>query len=233
MPDSAELQKMKIECFEKDDFSGAAKEFEVMFNPETYDENVEVEYKSAQAVGNSAAAQVFDSIKPREFDFEFRFDGTGVKKNPIIDGGGNVTDLIEDFIDKALAYAGDIHRPRYCKVSWGTLLVKGVFTSAKISYKFFKPDGTPLRATVTAHFKESISPRLRVAKEGSNSPDLMHYRTVTSGDTLPTMTNRIYGDFKYYPAVARFNQIVNFRDIKPGQRISFPPLTDLQELDYA
>jgi nucleoid-associated protein YgaU len=65
---------------------------------------------------------------------------------------------------------------------------------------------------------------LRVAKENRSSPDLTHYRIVKAGDNLPLMTQRIYGDPKYYLEVARVNKLVNFRNLKPGQAIYFPPI---------
>ena len=93
-----------------------------------------------------------------------------------------------------------------------------------ITFKLFKSDGTPLRATATAKFKGFIEDNLRVALENNTSPDLTHVRIVTEGDTLPLMTYRIYGDSKYYLEVAKVNKITNFRKLKVGQQIFFPPI---------
>ena len=93
-----------------------------------------------------------------------------------------------------------------------------------ITYKLFKPDGTPIRALVKAKFKGFVEDVLRVAKENNSSPDLTHVRMVKEGDTLPLMTFRIYGDSKYYLEVAKANKIQNFRKLKVGQEIFFPPI---------
>ena len=93
-----------------------------------------------------------------------------------------------------------------------------------ITYKLFKPDGTPIRATIHATFKGFIEDSLRVARENNNSPDLTHIRMVNEGDTLPLMTFRIYGNSKYYLEVAKANKLVNFRKLVPGQQIFFPPI---------
>jgi len=81
-----------------------------------------------------------------------------------------------------------------------------------------------LRAIGKAKFSESISPKLEAAEKKNESPDVTHKRTVQAGDTLPLMTERIYGDSKYYLEVAKINNLVNFRQLKPGQELFFPPL---------
>jgi hypothetical protein len=37
------------------------------------------------------------------------------------------------------------------------------------------------------------------------------------------MTERIYGDSKYYLEVAKINGLINFRQLIPGQELFFPP----------
>jgi nucleoid-associated protein YgaU len=93
-----------------------------------------------------------------------------------------------------------------------------------ITFKLFKPDGTPLRAVAKAKFKGFVEDNLRIAKENNNSPDLTHVRIVKEGDTLPLMTFRIYGDSEYYLEIAKVNKLPNFRKLKAGQKIIFPPI---------
>lgn len=93
-----------------------------------------------------------------------------------------------------------------------------------LEYKLFDNEGQPLRAIGKATFSESTSPKLAGKIENLQSPDLTHKRTVQAGDTLPLMTERIYGDSKYYLEVAKINNLVNFRQLKPGQELFFPPL---------
>jgi len=37
------------------------------------------------------------------------------------------------------------------------------------------------------------------------------------------MVHKIYGSFKYYLQVAKVNNLKNFRDLIPGQKLIFPP----------
>ena len=109
-------------------------------------------------------------------------------------------------------------------VKWGALLFKGSLVDLSIEYRLFAPDGTPLRANAKLKIKGTVDDDLRVARENNQSPDLTHYRKVKAGETLPLMCHRIYGDPKYYLEIAKANNITQFRKLKPGQELFFPPL---------
>lgn len=217
---NGELVKFKIEAFREEDYSGSPVDtFEVMFNPNNYARKYEVEYHERQGAGDTGSPQVYGKIKPQEYNFEFLFDGTGAAADQV-----DVHEKIKHFLEVTGKNDGDIHRPRYLKLTWGKLLVKCVLKSAEISYVLFKPDGSPLRAKLRALFSENIEDTLRVAEEGNNSPDLTHVRTVQEGDTLPLMAHRIYGDPGYYLQIAEINELKNYRRLETGQRLFFPPL---------
>lgn len=218
-----ELKKLKIEAFSSIEYQEKVDEFIVMFNPATYNQKYEVEYEEGQGQGTTGSAQKFGSIKPQEYTFEFTFDGTGVSSEK-----KDVAEEIERFLTVTGKMSGDIHRPLFLQISWGSLISRCVLKSAEITYSFFKPDGYPLRAKVRAAFAENIDDTLRTAEEGRNSPDLTHYRIVKDGDTLPLMTYRIYGNSSYYLEVARINNLTNFRKLEPGMTLKFPPLKQRQ-----
>ena len=130
-----------------------------------------------------------------------------------------------------LEYKGDAHEPRHFKLVWGeNSIFKGRVTEASFTYKLFKPDGTPIRASAKVTFKSSIEELKRAAKEDKKSSDLTHIRKVKAGDTLPLMCYRIYGDPKYYFAVAAINGLDNFRSLIPGREIVFPPLEKINRV---
>ena len=128
---------------------------------------------------------------------------------------------------KRLAYSvnGDIHKPNFLIVLWGKLRFKCRLNKLDIDYQLFDPTGIPLRAKVTVGFTEYLSDEEINKRLELKSPDLTHARTVIAGDTLPLMCHRIYGDSRYYLAVAEANQLRDFRNLQPGTRILFPPLT--------
>ena len=229
---SKKYSKLKITAYSDEKFTKKVNEgeFETLLNPESYIFKYKVEINNTQAAGTSANAVKFTRIPPVDFDLDFFFDRTGAimidgKNNK--DEGKGIIDDVEKLKKVVLAYNGDEHKPNYLKIAWGTLLFNGILTEMDITFKLFKPDGTPLRAVAKAKFKGFIEDELRVAKENSQSPDLTHVREVKDGDKLPLMTFRIYGDSKYYLEVARVNGITNFRKLVAGQQIFFPPIEEL------
>jgi hypothetical protein len=231
---SGELIKLRIKAYSDEQFSEevADGEFKTLLNPESYKFNYKIEQNDDQAPGTSGAAPRFNKALPEDLRLEFVFDRTGVVADYSQPGGGGnfsdegngVIDDIDHFKNVVFNYNGDEHRPNYLMIAWGALLFKGTLSEMDITFKLFKPDGTPLRAVANATFKGFVEDNLRVAMENNSSPDLTHVREVKDGDTLPLMTHRIYGDSRYYLEVAKANRITNFRKLKVGQRIFFPPL---------
>ena len=206
--------------------------FETLINPDEFQENYTIEYEEAQASGTTGSDLKFKQNKPQTLDVNLLFDGTGIIQN---DGGfgidilgtskpSSIVDQIDLFKQVTLNYQGETHAPRYVKISWGTLLFKGRMTNLNLSYTLFKPDGTPIRAKGKATFKESKEDEARVAEEDSSSPDLTHLRVIEEGDRLPLMCYKIYGDASLYRQVAAYNKLDDFRNLKVGTEIKFPPI---------
>jgi nucleoid-associated protein YgaU len=170
-----------------------------------------------------------------DLQLEFLFDGTGVTEENSgiklinkIKGKTfkktTVKDQVDAFYKATGKVAGPIHKPYNVILNWGSFEFKGVLAEFTVEYKLFDNEGQPLRAIGKAKFSESISPKLESAEKKNESPDVTHKRTVQAGDTLPLMTERIYGDSKYYLEVAKVNNLINFRQLKPGTELYFPPI---------
>jgi LysM repeat protein len=216
------LTRLKIEAHRKADYSDQPVDsFEVLFNPNTYQQKYEVVYHARQGAGDTGSPQVFGKIKPQEYTFELLFDGTGTAI-----ARTDVRAALDHFLTVAGKHDSEIHRPMYLRLSWGPLVSRCVLKSADITYSLFKPDGTPLRARVRAVFSENIEDTLRVAEERRSSPDLTHVHTVKAGEHLSQLADRYYGDASRYLQVADFNKLANFRRLEPGQQIVFPPIVD-------
>lgn len=215
------LKKLRIESFTDPDYSGNPKQppFEVLFNPNTYSVKYAVEYEEEQGKGTTGVPQKFKQAKPSEFGVEFTLDGTGASADVV-----DVDQKIDEFLSVVKEYDGEIHRPPYLKVIWGTLLFNCVFKGANVKYTLFKPDGAPLRAVVSATFLGFIDDTKRVADERASSPDLTRVHAVTAGETLPLLCHRYYGDARHYVSVAQHNDLNDFRRLEAGGRLLFPPL---------
>ncbi len=217
------MSKLKIISYDDPKTRQAVDQMDVLINPESYNKKIEIKYSDKQPAGTSGKLPKFSKIEPDKIDFELFFDRTGViTDQPPGDTG--VDEDIEKLKSLTVEYNGDKHRPRFVSLYWGTLRFDGCLQTMDISYKLFDPSGLPLRAVVKTSFVGSIEDIKRLNKENSQSPDLTHIRIVKGGDTLPLMCYRIYGDSKYYIEVAKFNKLNDFRNIKAGDRIVFPPI---------
>jgi hypothetical protein len=223
------LEKLRIESYKDAELKEKAGEtFTALINPDTYTIRDMVEYSDLQAPGRSKPVLKFNKIPAQEINFDFLFDSTGVVTRQNDDNNPSlrksVTEEIEQFKKGVYQYEGDIHRPYYLKIFWGTLIFKGVMTSIEIQYNLFHPDGSPIRAIARCQFRGTIDEPLLRRIENRSSPDLTHERIVKKSDRLDLMTQKIYSDQHYLLQVAAYNKLDGFRKINTGIKILFPPI---------
>lgn len=220
MNDRGTLEKLVILAYKTPDYSGSSiGRFESCVNPNEITLSYEMEYDAAQGSGTTNSRMNFKKQKPGDMALTFFIDGTGANGNLV-----DVQQKVEEF-QTVTGYNGDIHRPNYLKVNWGTLQIKRcVLKSASIAYKLFRSSGVPLRAVITANFTDNSDDQTRVAIAQDQSPDLTHVRIIKAGDNLPALCNAVYGNPRLYLRVAEANGLDDFRNIQAGSRIFFPPL---------
>lgn len=215
-------------------------QYAVQINPESYSISHNVNYQRSDAMGTSDSAPKLANMSPTSMSFTIIFDGTGVVPPPAgpldnIPIAGAIADLFSDDdkydVMKEIAKFSKVvytfdpanHGPRWVQITWGRQIYDCVMISMALNYKLFDVNGTPLRVEAQVSFQSAIADVLRENKEGRESPDLTHQRTVIAGDTLPLMTHEIYGKPEYYIEVARANKLYDFRKLRKGSDITFPP----------
>lgn len=223
-----QLEKLKIFAFKDSKYKEKVPNgvYQVFFNPQELKKNYKIEYSDAQAAGSTATNQKYNKHKPETLDLNLVFDGTGATGNELL-GSSNILSVplqIELFKKVTLEFKGETHSPRHLIIIWGTFIFKGRLTKFDLTYNLFNPNGIPLRAKASTTFIGSLENVLRIAQENKSSPDLTHIRTVKAGDTLPLMAYKIYGDSSYYLELAKANKIRNFRNLRAGDEIFFPPI---------
>jgi nucleoid-associated protein YgaU len=229
MSDTGKLEKLKIKAFSKPEQGDGdlVGEFEAFYNPTGMQASYSIKYNEKAPEGQSKLEMEYGGYEAATFSFELLLDGTGASiPNGSTDTTSSVQTRIQKFMDVAYTYNGDIHRCSYLQVVWGTTIIdKCVLTGVNISFDLFAPDGTPLRAKLACSVKQYSYAELIKAEEQKKSPDVTHIRVVQQGDRLPNMCERIYGDAKLYLQVARVNNLLDYRNLVPGSKIFFPPLT--------
>jgi len=219
--DNGELVKMLIIAYKDDKCTDEVSRFKVMFNPAGYSQKYEVTYADNQAQGNTASAQAYNRTKPLDYTFEFVIDGTGTAAAEV-----KVKAEIDKFLDNCVHANGEIHRPHYLKLLWGSLEARVVMKSADITYNLFDNNGYPLRAKISAQFTENMPDEKRVKKDRQASPDRTHYRQVDGSGKLPIMAFKEYSDQRFYLSVARANKLNNFRRLSVNTTVTMPPITN-------
>ena len=212
--------KMVIFAYTQPDFTDKVGQYEVQVNPEKYSQTYSIIYDREGAPGSMNTALKFSRMPPAELKFELLFDSTGVIDTTTTD----LTATLAEFQKIVYSYDGSIHEPRYLRISWGTLAFGARLTALSLNYTLFSPEGHPLRARADVTFANYESPAVISKQEDRRSPDVTHLVTVGAEDRLPLLSNRIYGDVRWYFAVARHNHLVSFRRLVPGRELTFPRL---------
>ncbi|MEQ9405959.1 MAG: LysM peptidoglycan-binding domain-containing protein [Cyclobacteriaceae bacterium] len=214
----AKLQQLTVVGYKDENFSSKVGAYTAMLNPESYSQSYDVQYNVEQGQGTPDATIKYEKSTPSTLNFDLLFDGTGVVNSKRTDLASEITKFKKVVYD----YNGNIHSPNYLKLIWGkAMLYKCRLTSLKVNYTFFKPDGSPLRAKITASFKEFQTPSAALDK---NSPDMTHVKTVIAGDLLPSLVYDVYRNEDHLLKVAAHNELDSILNLAPGSRLHFPPL---------
>jgi hypothetical protein len=225
-----QLKKLEIRSFANRNFTGEdpKKKFTTPINPESFTKNYKIDLDTRRGHGNQGTETRFKSTAPEELRLEFVLDGTGTMEGY---GGENkayktkpVHDQLDDFLKCVYNFDGEIHRPRFLIVFWGSEInFRCVLSNLDINYTLFDPGGKPIRAKINATFVNYKAREERLAEERKSSPDLTHFRKVKQSDRLDLMAYEIYNDPKYFLQVAKTNTLTSLRQIKPGLELYFPP----------
>lgn len=226
--DSGKKDKMSICTCSVDDSGNITVEksnsFTFMLNPSEYDHSYAIEYNQKDALGQSGSDSKFKGIKPEKLKFSTLLDGTGA----VAGADAAATDVktqLKELKDIVYKYDGSKHEPSHVRILWGSQIFFGRLESMAVDNTLFKPSGEPLRARLKLAFTGFMSKEEEAKRANRSSPDLSHLIEVRAGDTLPLLCYRVYKDSSYYLEVARINNMTNFRDLEPGRKLHFPPLS--------
>ena len=215
-------KNMRLVAYSDDKFTSRVPggEYMLMLNPDRLKWDRSNQYNEETGLGNMTSPR-YARTPCEKLSFDIVIDCTGVVDSTRT----SLPDEIDKLSKVIYTYNGQIHRPNYVIVNWGAgLAFKCVLLSYDLSYTFFKPDGTPLRAKVSLSFSSYLDPVSMALEEGKESPDMTHYVTVVAGDDLPSISRQIYGSQSYYIQLAKFNGLAKFRQLAPGSELTIPPL---------
>ena len=244
-------EKLKVIAYEDADYSTKAKdgiedlEYVLQINPKDFSRKVNIRLNNSNAQGNTGGTSRYLGQCNESFSLNFTLDTTGVTGtipyvnsfsptlnklaaiNPVagILAMGTLVESINRFYKVCAGLNSKTHQANFVKILWKDLVFQGRLKDFTVKFTQFSFTGEPVRAELSCTFFEHRSDTERVAFEGKESPDLIHAHVVKKGDTLESLSQKYYGDPGYYIDVAKVNNLNNFRDLKPGVELFFPPLT--------
>jgi hypothetical protein len=229
MPDNSKtLSKLIIHSFKKNDFKeeDKSKLFTTPINPESFTKNYKVELDTSRGHGQSTTNPQYKSSVPQDLRIEFILDGTKTLEGYVDEYKKlNVHAQLKKLLECVYDIDGEIHRPRFLNVQWGSEInFNCVLSSLDINHTLFNPDGSPLRVKVNASFIHYVSPEERAKSNKNKSPDLTHYKKVKEGDRLDLLTYQVYNNSNYFLQVGKVNELTSIRNLKAGTQIYLPPL---------
>ena len=239
LPPLGELLKMRIFSFNDSNRLGLpVLFFDALYNPSTYTVSYPIHFTERQAAGTGGTSSIYGRRPSKEYTFDFILDATGASDPGVVLGlaesvpvlgevvsAVSINLQVQQFLSVTYDYSREKHRPHYLKLLWGTgFILDCIMTKAEVTYSLFGADGRPLRAKINATFRESQEPDFWQRLLSLLSPDLTRERQVAEGENLPLLSKKEYDDSKHYVELARFNKLKNFRRIRTGQTLKFPPL---------
>jgi len=236
MPGLGQLGKIKFIFYKKNSLPGIGIPYSPAYNPTSFSVSHSTTYDDGQKTETANTSKKFNKVNPQSLSMELFFDGTGAspsssdllgKAASAIGIGSNTVDIQIAAFLKLAKIDGDIHEPPFVMVIWGTYIMTGVLTSANVTYTMFDSNGRPLRAKMNITIEENVSLDLLGKLLSLFSPDLSKSITVKEGDTLPLLCSQEYNDASLYTKVAAVNNLKNYRKLKQGMELLFPPIDNL------
>lgn len=235
---TGQLGRLKLIFYLNPDKPGIGIPYSPPYNPTNFDISYSADFDYGKQIPSGDIVKKFTTLNPRTLNLELFFDGTGASPSSanlaakaasaLGVGGINTVDVqIETLLALSMAIDGDIHKVKYVMVIWGSFTMTGVVTQTDVAYKMFAPSGRPLRATVTLTIEENIASTLLGKLRKLFSPDLSKSIVVKEGDTLPLLCAQEYNDESLYPKIAAVNNLKNYRKLKQGMELLFPPIDNL------
>lgn len=224
------MKKLTIQAYKDRKRKGASiGKIEVAVNPESVTTRHEHMYSRYRGINSSKNTATYTHSLAEEFTFQLvMVEASAMDYGPtaLIGDSKSVSQQIAEFMEVCYLMNGSIHESNFLNVRWGEVNFDCKLKALDIKYTSFDREGNPRRAELDVIFVEDISRENAARLEGKSSPDLTHIVTVKEGDTLPLLTGKVYGvsNKSLYLQVARVNNLNDFRNLKRGQQIFFPPL---------
>ena len=221
---------VKAEIAFKDD---PTKRTVCMFNPKEYTISKTNDWQVVQVPTKNIGHAVFRGGQPSQLSLKLLFDTYEANKHPLINSaaGDDVrkyTQILWDLMSIDETQTSERPEPPHCVFKWGTAWsFEAVIISLSQTFSLFSPNGTPVRSTVDATFRQVAEaghyPRQNPTSGGQTGS---HVRIVRAGETLAGIAYEEYGSSQHWRYLATVNTIDDPRRLRAGQALIIAPLPE-------
>ncbi len=205
-------------------------EIEVMFNPEEYTVNKDINYAQSSIPGLSGPILQFVNGNMKTLEMELFLDTYEAHtegSTPLNEAGEDVRKYTQKITD-LMVINSDTHAPPVIIFAWGKFSFTCVLARVSQRFIMFNKDGAPVRARLNVTFNEYIDFELEAKERNRQTADFTKVHVVTQGETLSSIANALYKSPRLWRPIAIANTIDDPRRITVGQQLRVPslPFTD-------
>ena len=217
MPEAAKRVKAYLR-------SELSETFEFLFNPAELVVSRAVSWDAPTAKGKNTSLLSFQQGRPATLSFTAMFDTTKDGSDVTVHTNGLLALMDVDERLRSTDRQRNQARPPWVTFGWGGLQsFRAVLENASITYTYFSPSGTPLRASADLtlkQYEDDTSPPLQNPTSGTPAPHRTH--RVRRGETLDRIAAVHYGDPTRWRALADANGVDDAFSVPPGTELVVP-----------
>lgn len=226
MPNTrSNLQAARI--YEVDDAGeekGGGISVDCMFNPFEYTVTKTNTYKQERQNRSDVPGFEFEKAGPQALKLTLIFDTYESDEDVSL-----TTNRLWKLMESKTRREGNRNRkvpPPEVAFEWGVFRFVAVITNMTQRFTLFKPDGTPVRASVEVTFTQHKDLEDYPSQNPtSGGGDIDRVWRVTAGDRLDTIAYAVYGDASRWRAIADYNHLADPLTLRAGQQLIIPART--------
>jgi len=198
----------------------------VMFNPEEYTVNKDINYAQTGVPGLSAPIIQFVHGNMQTLEMELFLDTYEAHRegNRVLNQAGKDVRTLTRKITDLMNIEPTTHAPPVLLFTWSSLSFTCVLARASQRFIMFLPDGTPVRARLQVTFNEFRNVDLEAKEIKRETADFSKLYIVAQGETLSAIAGRSYGNPALWRPIALRNNIDDPRALPAGMHLIVPQL---------
>lgn len=198
----------------------------VMFNPDEYTLNRDINYAQTGVPGTSAPILQFVHGNMQTLQMQLFLDTYESHRegSRVLNTAGQDVRTLTCRITDLMNIHPDTHAPPVVMFVWGSLTFTCVLARASQRFIMFASDGTPVRARLEVTFNEFRSAEMEVCEVRRCTADYTKLHVVAQGETLSSIAQRLYDNPALWRPIALRNRIDVPRALTVGMQLVVPHL---------